>query len=229
MLERIYYAAIILCQISIRGHGLAFSISRREAWFGICTTLTGCITASPASAASAIQDSLDVESFLRTGFDTGGNMGVSSQAGKKKPETGVFLRWVYRFLVINPFSKTILNFPLFYWKGREWNFSRPSVRECIGRDFASRRRRRSNGSSGKLPVALAVRWVCLRLENRTSSSVYLTSKALNPSCGIVLWCRMSRFKSRWQCFLASDIWSWWQISFRYSWFVFSRQSFGPNW
>jgi hypothetical protein len=46
----------------------------------------------PAWGASAVQDSLDVEDFLRRGVDGGGNMGVSSQAGKTKPVTGVYLR-----------------------------------------------------------------------------------------------------------------------------------------
>jgi len=42
--------------------------------------------------AAAIQDSLDINSFLRTGVDVGGPMGVSSQAGKSRPQTGVVLR-----------------------------------------------------------------------------------------------------------------------------------------
>ena len=45
-----------------------------------------------AWGAAAIQDSMDVDNFLRTGVDAGGPMGVSSQAGKSRPETGVFLR-----------------------------------------------------------------------------------------------------------------------------------------
>ena len=45
-----------------------------------------------AWGAAAVQDSLNVDSFLRNGQDLGGNMGVSSQAGKSRPETGVFLR-----------------------------------------------------------------------------------------------------------------------------------------
>eukprot|EP00586_Coscinodiscus_wailesii_P008219 CAMPEP_0172521570 /NCGR_PEP_ID=MMETSP1066-20121228/292654_1 /TAXON_ID=671091 /ORGANISM="Coscinodiscus wailesii, Strain CCMP2513" /LENGTH=260 /DNA_ID=CAMNT_0013304497 /DNA_START=259 /DNA_END=1041 /DNA_ORIENTATION=- len=49
-------------------------------------------TPLPASAAAAIQDNVDVNEFLRTGVDIGGNMGVSSQAGKSRPETGVVLR-----------------------------------------------------------------------------------------------------------------------------------------
>lgn len=45
-----------------------------------------------AWGAAAVQDSMDVDSFLRSGQDIGGNMGVSSQAGKSRPETGVYLR-----------------------------------------------------------------------------------------------------------------------------------------
>jgi len=42
--------------------------------------------------AAAIQDSLNIDSFLRSGVDAGGAMGVSSQAGKSRPQTGVVLR-----------------------------------------------------------------------------------------------------------------------------------------
>ena len=44
------------------------------------------------AAAAALQDSLDVDTFLKSGSDTGGNMGVSSQAGKSRPQTGVVFR-----------------------------------------------------------------------------------------------------------------------------------------
>ena len=50
---------------------------------------------SASNAASAVQDSMDVDSFLRSGVDIGGPMGVSSQAGKSKPETGIYLRYDY--------------------------------------------------------------------------------------------------------------------------------------
>ena len=53
---------------------------------------TSTANPSPANAAAAIQDSLEVEEFLRTGVDGGGNMGVSSQAGKSRPQTGVVFR-----------------------------------------------------------------------------------------------------------------------------------------
>ena len=44
------------------------------------------------AAAAAMQDTLDIDNFLRTGVDAGGNMGVSSQAGKSRPQTGVIFR-----------------------------------------------------------------------------------------------------------------------------------------
>ena len=44
------------------------------------------------AAAAAMQDTLDIDNFLRTGVDGGGNMGVSSQAGKSRPQTGVIFR-----------------------------------------------------------------------------------------------------------------------------------------
>ncbi|KAL7447533.1 hypothetical protein ACHAXM_010811 [Skeletonema potamos] len=47
---------------------------------------------SVANAAAAVQDSLEIDEFLRTGVDSGGNMGVSSQAGKSRPQTGVVFR-----------------------------------------------------------------------------------------------------------------------------------------
>ena len=50
---------------------------------------TGLLLVRPAAA---VQESLDVDAFLRTGLDSGGVMGVSSQAGKSRPETGVVLR-----------------------------------------------------------------------------------------------------------------------------------------
>mmetsp|Transcript_35851 Transcript_35851/g.81884 ORF Transcript_35851/g.81884 Transcript_35851/m.81884 type:complete len:313 (+) Transcript_35851:23-961(+) len=47
---------------------------------------------SRANAAAAVQDSLQIDDFLRTGIDSGGTMGVSSQAGKSRPQTGVVFR-----------------------------------------------------------------------------------------------------------------------------------------
>lgn len=58
----------------------------------VCASV-GVIGSNPEAAhAAAVQDSLDVESFMRTGVDAGGPMGVSSQAGKSKPLTGVIFR-----------------------------------------------------------------------------------------------------------------------------------------
>jgi hypothetical protein len=54
--------------------------------------LTTALPIKHATAAPAVQDSLDVDNFLRTGVDLGGNMGVSSQAGKSRPQTGVVFR-----------------------------------------------------------------------------------------------------------------------------------------
>eukprot|EP00579_Thalassiosira_antarctica_P001629 CAMPEP_0201867194 /NCGR_PEP_ID=MMETSP0902-20130614/1521_1 /ASSEMBLY_ACC=CAM_ASM_000551 /TAXON_ID=420261 /ORGANISM="Thalassiosira antarctica, Strain CCMP982" /LENGTH=323 /DNA_ID=CAMNT_0048392315 /DNA_START=62 /DNA_END=1033 /DNA_ORIENTATION=+ len=79
----------------------ALQISRRQV---LSTSITGTIisaatassiltTPTPANAADAgVQDSLAVNEFLRSGVDSGGNMGVSSQAGKSRPQTGVVFR-----------------------------------------------------------------------------------------------------------------------------------------
>lgn len=72
------------------------AVSRRrilDSFGAILSTIT--VTANPSvsyAAAAAIQDSLEVNEFLRTGIDLGGNMGVSSQAGKSRPQTGVVFR-----------------------------------------------------------------------------------------------------------------------------------------
>jgi hypothetical protein len=63
--------------------------NRREILSALSFIVAG--TLAPASSV-AIQDTVDVESFLRTGVDAGGNMGVSSQAGKSRPQTGVVFR-----------------------------------------------------------------------------------------------------------------------------------------
>lgn len=55
------------------------------------TATVGLMTEASAQAAP-VQDTLDVDTFLRTGVDLGGTMGVSSQAGKSKPLTGVVFR-----------------------------------------------------------------------------------------------------------------------------------------
>jgi hypothetical protein len=50
-------------------------------------------TAFALADESKIPDALDVESFLRLG-QVSNPMGVSGQAGKSRPETGVILRCV---------------------------------------------------------------------------------------------------------------------------------------
>jgi hypothetical protein len=70
--------------------------SRRDAlgWMGgaACAAIVTSTTQQPAWAAVGAQESVNVDNFLRTGMDAGGNMGVSSQAGKSRPRTGVVLR-----------------------------------------------------------------------------------------------------------------------------------------
>jgi hypothetical protein len=76
---------------SDRRNFLSSSLAVAAASSILLGTTTGA--PQPASAdAAAIQDSLDIDSFLRTGVDAGGPMGVSSQAGKSRPQTGVVLR-----------------------------------------------------------------------------------------------------------------------------------------
>mmetsp|Transcript_28828 Transcript_28828/g.59954 ORF Transcript_28828/g.59954 Transcript_28828/m.59954 type:complete len:321 (+) Transcript_28828:151-1113(+) len=70
-------------------------ISRRDALASTCASGMGILLVAspePVWSAAAVQDSMDVEEFLRRGVDIGGTMGVSSQAGKSRPETGVYLR-----------------------------------------------------------------------------------------------------------------------------------------
>ena len=70
--------------------------SRRDAlgWMGgaACAAIVTSTTPQQAWASGGVQDSVNVDSFLRTGVDAGGGMGVSSQAGKSRPQTGVVLR-----------------------------------------------------------------------------------------------------------------------------------------
>ena len=66
--------------------------SRRKFMTLIATCAGVSLMTDSAFAAPAVQDSLDIQNFLRTGVDGGGNMGVSSQAGKSRPETGVIFR-----------------------------------------------------------------------------------------------------------------------------------------
>ena len=46
-----------------------------------------------ANAASAILDSLNTDEVLHNGVDVVGNMGVSSQTVKLRPQTGVVFRY----------------------------------------------------------------------------------------------------------------------------------------
>lgn len=66
------------------------SSSRRQAIGSILGGGAAAVIASTVPAAVAVE-STDVDSFLRTG-GVSMPMGVSGQAGKAKPETGVFLR-----------------------------------------------------------------------------------------------------------------------------------------
>jgi len=71
-------------------------VNRRDILASTVVAAAASILVAPVSpanaAAAAVQDSLDVQNFLRTGIDAGGNMGVSSQAGKSRPQTGVVFR-----------------------------------------------------------------------------------------------------------------------------------------
>jgi len=72
-----------------------YAINRRDVFWKASSAAAAILTTQPKDAladAAAIQDSLDVSNFLRTGVDGGGNMGVSSQAGKSRPQTGVVFR-----------------------------------------------------------------------------------------------------------------------------------------
>ena len=70
-------------------------MDRRELVLATVAAATAACLLGPTVAQAdsvAVQDSLDVSNFLRTGVDAGGNMGVSSQAGKSRPQTGVVFR-----------------------------------------------------------------------------------------------------------------------------------------
>ncbi|KAL7533534.1 hypothetical protein ACHAXR_006756, partial [Thalassiosira sp. AJA248-18] len=75
----------------------ALQITRRQILeTSAAATAASILVALPTqkanAEAAAVQDSLEVNDFLRTGVDSGGNMGVSSQAGKSRPQTGVVFR-----------------------------------------------------------------------------------------------------------------------------------------
>ena len=77
--------------VTHRQSSTKLQISRRQ----ILETTAAAIVALPtqkSNAAAAVQDSLNTDEFLRTGIDSGGIMGVSSQAGKSRPQTGVVFR-----------------------------------------------------------------------------------------------------------------------------------------
>eukprot|EP00545_Synedropsis_sp_CCMP1620_P001427 CAMPEP_0119013942 /NCGR_PEP_ID=MMETSP1176-20130426/9269_1 /TAXON_ID=265551 /ORGANISM="Synedropsis recta cf, Strain CCMP1620" /LENGTH=303 /DNA_ID=CAMNT_0006967071 /DNA_START=45 /DNA_END=956 /DNA_ORIENTATION=+ len=68
-------------------------MDRRQAFTSAAAAALAVTVPTAAFADSAaVQDSLDIDNFLRTGGDAGGNMGVSSQAGKSRPQTGVVFR-----------------------------------------------------------------------------------------------------------------------------------------
>lgn len=83
----------LLSLLWIAGCGNALTVeprTRREAlgWMG---GLVATVIAQPALAAGDTPDEFDVDSYIRTGLVTQ-PMGVSGQAGKSRPETGVVLR-----------------------------------------------------------------------------------------------------------------------------------------
>jgi hypothetical protein len=72
-------------------NGLAtIDASRRDVFKLVGAAAAGIIAVSPAIAMDT-SDAVDVENFIRTGM-VQMPMGVSGQAGKAKPETGVVLR-----------------------------------------------------------------------------------------------------------------------------------------
>jgi hypothetical protein len=92
----------LLAMLAAPSNGLVEPSSRRAAlrWIGgACAGFVTTGAPSTAWGAAAVQDSVNVDAFMRTGMDIGGNMGVSSQAGKSRPETGVFLRYATSFCV----------------------------------------------------------------------------------------------------------------------------------
>lgn len=80
-------------QQSLKNTKVSAETSRRNVLGGLVSACAaGALAPAPAWSAAAVQDSVDVDAFLRKGVDIGGTMGVSSQAGKSRPETGVYLR-----------------------------------------------------------------------------------------------------------------------------------------
>jgi hypothetical protein len=89
-----FVATTIVTQSSERYPMWLNVVDRRQMLSSVATitTLLGSVPTLAVADSSAVQDSLDVQNFLRTGMDAGGNMGVSSQAGKSRPQTGVVFR-----------------------------------------------------------------------------------------------------------------------------------------
>ncbi|GKY96176.1 hypothetical protein MPSEU_000577400 [Mayamaea pseudoterrestris] len=71
-------------------------LSRRRLLFDVSAAVTASTLSFPltsaVNAAPLPEGRLDVDSFLRSGIDPNGVMGVSGQAGKSRPETGVIFR-----------------------------------------------------------------------------------------------------------------------------------------
>jgi hypothetical protein len=88
-MTRIVYL-IIAAQAVAVCEGLAAPTSRRGALGWIGSGATALIAGSPLTA-WADADEMDIDSFLRTG-GVSMPMGVSGQAGKSKPVTGIVLR-----------------------------------------------------------------------------------------------------------------------------------------
>jgi hypothetical protein len=87
---------VLVSAFTCQGLAPSPTSSRRGAlgWMGgaACAAIVTSTTQQPAWASGGVQDSVNVDNFLRTGIDAGGGMGVSSQAGKSRPQTGVVLR-----------------------------------------------------------------------------------------------------------------------------------------
>lgn len=91
---------VVAAQTSAVCNGLAAPASRRTAlgWIsgaasaGFGLVSGGVIMGNP-QASWAVEGNMDVDDFLRTG-GVAMPMGVAGQAGKSKPETGVYLRCV---------------------------------------------------------------------------------------------------------------------------------------
>lgn len=84
------FSSVYSCKRKTPTSKSALLASRRDVI--IATAASMCTLPSVVNAAAAVQDSLEIEQFLRTGIDAGGPMGVSSQAGKSRPVTGVVFR-----------------------------------------------------------------------------------------------------------------------------------------